>query len=73
MMKVDELKSLANEYQSVEKSNEFKCVRNIRNNFVHNKSTTYYGMNVDRQEIAHGVIAYASYNSGVYPQKKHIR
>jgi len=59
MKKIEVLKELANEYQNVEQSVPFRQIKAIRNNFVHNKSSSYYGMEVTK--IANGV--YASGNS----------
>jgi hypothetical protein len=50
MENVEVLKELANEYQSVEKSEPFCQVVAIRNNFVHNKSSSNYGMEVTKVE-----------------------
>ena len=55
MKKVDELKELANEYQSIAQSPPFYQVKTIRDNFVHNKSSSYYGMDVEK--ISEGVYA----------------
>lgn len=59
MGNVEVLKDLANEYRRVEQSEPFRKVLAIRNNFVHNKSSSYYGMEVTK--IGRG--AYASGNS----------
>lgn len=59
MEKVEELKKLANEYQLIEQSEPFQQILDIRNNFVHNKSLTYYGKEVIK--INRGI--YASGNS----------
>lgn len=62
MKKVQSLKAIAKEYQEVMKSKEFKQIKIIRNNFVHNKSSSYYGINVDKKKTHYG-IEYTSYNS----------
>lgn len=59
MENIEVLKKLANEYSHVEKSEPFNQIVAIRNNFVHNKSLSYYGMEVIK--VKHGV--YASGNS----------
>lgn len=59
MENVEVLKNLANEYRRVEQSEPFRQILAIRNNFVHNKSLSYYGMEVTKVE--RGV--YASGNS----------
>lgn len=59
MENVEVLKELAKEYQRVEQSEPFRQIVAIRNNFVHNKSLSYYGMEVTKME--RGV--YASGNS----------
>jgi hypothetical protein len=59
MKKVEVLKELAFDYQRVEKSESFRQILAIRKNFVHNKSSSYYGMEVTK--IGHGL--YASGNS----------
>ena len=59
MKKVEVLKELAYEYQRVEQSDPFRQILNMRNYFVHNKSLSYYGMDVTK--VGHGV--YASGNS----------
>lgn len=56
---IDELYELGVEYKAIEQSQPFKVVKGIRDNFVHNKSSTYYGMDVVR--LADGV--YASCNT----------
>ena len=58
MKNVEELNELANEYQRVEQSESFRQIVAIRNNFVHNKSSSYYGMEVTK--IARGVYASGS-------------
>ena len=62
MQKISTLKELAAEYQNIEQSQAFKIIKEIRDNFVHNKSLSYYGMNVDKKKI-NGGIEYVSYNS----------
>ncbi len=62
MKKVEMLKELANEYQNVEQSLAFHQIKTIRNSFVHNKSLSYYGMDV--QKIRAGVYASVS-NRGI--------
>ena len=59
MKNIEEIKDLAFEYQRVEKSESFRQILAIRNNFVHNKSSSYYGMEVT--EVGPGM--YASGNS----------
>ena len=45
MKNIKELKALAFAYDKIEKSEGFKkIILPIRNNFVHNKSSSYYGM-----------------------------
>lgn len=53
------LKELANEYRRIEQSKSFRQIVAIRNNFVHNKSLSYYGMEITK--IERGV--YVSGNS----------
>lgn len=53
MKNVEELNELASEYQHVEQSESFHQILAIRNNFVHNKSSSCYGMDVTK--IARGV------------------
>ena len=60
MKKVNVLKELADEYQNVEESLPFSQIKEIRDNFVHNKSSSYYGVNVRKNENA---TEYVSYNS----------
>lgn len=60
MEKVEVLKKLANEYRKVEQSESFQQIVDIRNSFVHNRSLSYYGMEVTK--VQHGV--YASGHSG---------
>lgn len=48
MKKIEELKELANQYQNVEQSTDFRQIRRIRNNFVHNKSSSHYGMDITK-------------------------
>lgn len=59
MENVEVLKKLTNEYRSVQQSEPFVQIVDIRNNFVHNKSLSYYGMKVTKNK--HDV--YASGNS----------
>ena len=60
MMKKDALlENLADEYRNVEQSQHFRKVKEIRNNLVHNKSSTYFGMDVEK--FGNGI--YASGNS----------
>lgn len=54
MKQVDEIKALGVEYEAITQSEPFKAVKKIRNSFVHNKSLSYYGMDVAR--IAGGVL-----------------
>lgn len=66
MKNIDDLRKLAESYKMVEQSQAFRLVKEIRDSFVHNKSSTYYGMNV--AEITTGV--YASFNStGISTEK----
>ena len=62
MQKIDILQNLANEYRNVEQSKAFIHIKKIRDNFVHNQSSSYFGMNV-RMAINDRGIEYASYNS----------
>lgn len=50
MEQVDELRALSVEYKAIIDSKSFKEVKEIRNNFVHNKSSSYYGMDVKKYE-----------------------
>lgn len=59
MKKVEVLKELAYEYQRIVQSDAFRQILSMRHNFVHNKSLSYYGMDVTN--IGHGI--YASGNS----------
>lgn len=59
MEQVDELNALGVEYKAVTESKPFRAVKEIRDNFVHNKSSSYYGMDVAR--FASG--GYTSYNT----------
>jgi hypothetical protein len=66
MKKINEIKGLGVEYKTITESKPFKVVKGIRDNFVHNKSSTYYGMDVSR--LAGG--GYANRNSkGISTQK----
>lgn len=62
MKKVQSLELIAEEYQKVMEQKEFVKIKAIRDNFVHNKSSSYYGMNVDKKETAFGM-EYRSFNS----------
>lgn len=55
---IDELYELGVEYKAIEQSQPFKVVKGIRDNFVHNKSSTCYGLDVVR--LADGVYASCS-------------
>lgn len=46
MKQVDELSALGIKYKAITESNPFRAVKEIRDNFVHNKSSSYYGMDV---------------------------
>lgn len=59
MKKVEVLKELAYEYQRIVQSDAFYQILNIRKFFVHNKSLSYYGMEVTKV----GPGTYASGNS----------
>lgn len=59
MKKVEVLKELAYEYQCIVQSDAFRQILSMRHNFVHNKSLSYYGMEVTK--IGRGI--YASGNS----------
>lgn len=59
MKQVDELSALGIEYKTIAESNPFGAVKEIRDNFVHNKSSSSYGMDVTR--LARGV--YVSCNA----------
>jgi hypothetical protein len=59
MKKIDEINGLGVEYKTITESQPFEVVKGIRDNFVHNKSSSHYGMNVER--LKGGV--YASCNS----------
>lgn len=59
MKKVKALKALAYEYQHIVQSDAFREILNMRNYFVHNKSLSYYGMEVTK--VKPGI--YASGNS----------
>lgn len=49
MEKIDALKEIAKEYRAVTKSEAFLYISSIRNDFVHNKSRSYCGMNIDKR------------------------
>lgn len=49
MEKIDALKEIAKEYRAVTKSEAFLYINSIRNDFVHNKSRSYRGMNIDKR------------------------
>lgn len=59
MKNINEINWLGVKYETIAKSQPFKVIKQIRDNFVHNKSSTYYGVNVIR--LTNGV--YASGNS----------
>lgn len=59
MKQIDELSALGVEYKTVAESKPFQTVKKIRDNFVHNKSSSYYGMNVARSASGE----YISYNT----------
>ena len=70
MKNVEVLKELANEYQRIEQSESFIQIADIRNNFVHNKSSSYYGMEVTKLERgvyvsgnSSGISTKSTYNS----------
>ena len=48
MEKIDELQKLAGEYQIVIESREFKQIKKVRDNFVHNKSSSHTGMSITK-------------------------
>jgi len=48
MKKIDEINGLGVEYKTITESQPFEVVKGIRDNFVHNKSSSHYGMNVER-------------------------
>ncbi len=50
MKQIDELRTLSVEYNAIKYSKAFEEVNEIRNNFVHNKSSSYYGMNIERHK-----------------------
>lgn len=49
MEKIDDLKKIAKEYEAVTKTEAFLDINKLRNDFVHNKSRSYYGMNIDKR------------------------
>lgn len=49
MQKIDALKEIAKEYRAVTKSEAFLYIKSLRNDFVHNKSRSYCGMNIDKR------------------------
>lgn len=57
MKKIDALTEISDAYRAVEQSQAFKQIKEIRNNFVHNKSSSHYGMDVEK-------IAGSVYSSG---------
>jgi hypothetical protein len=59
MKKIDEINGLGIEYDIITESQPFKAIKRIRDDFVHNKSSTYSGMNIAR--LAEG--EYSGYNS----------
>ena len=63
MRSIDILKGLAAEYRIVEQSDAFKQIKMIRDDFVHNKSSSYYGMNVEKTNVDKAGFEYASFNS----------
>ena len=66
MEQVDKLRVLSIEYNTIKDSKAFQEVNEIRNNFVHNKSSSYYGMNIERYK--EGV--YTSHNAKELSTKK---
>ena len=66
MEQVDKLRVLSIEYNTIKDSKAFQEVNEIRNNFVHNKSSSYYGMNIERHK--EGV--YVSHNAKGLSTKK---
>lgn len=66
MKQVDKLRALSIEYNTIKDSKAFQEVSEIRNNFVHNKSSSYYGMNIKRHK--EGV--YVSHNAKGLSTKK---
>lgn len=69
MSKVSKLEDIATEYKTVESSPHFKQIKEVRDNFVHNKSSTYVGMDVSI--IAQGVYA-SGHSEGVSTEKLFI-
>jgi hypothetical protein len=63
MKKMEMLQDIANAYEKVEISNEFVEIKKIRDNFVHNKSSTYYGMNVRKTKDKEIGTTYTTFNS----------
>lgn len=66
MEQVDKLRALSVEYNAIRNSKPFQEVNEIRNNFVHNKSSSYYGMNIERHKDG----VYASHNAKGLSTKK---
>ncbi len=62
MKKVKILGIIAEEYQKVLEQIEFVYIKAIRDNFVHNKSSSHFGMNVDKKETTSGIV-YGCFNS----------
>ena len=56
MKTTNELTELSKEYQSITQSEEFKAVKQIRDNFVHNKSSSHLGEHITK--YGNGVTAY---------------
>ncbi len=66
MKKKDELLDLANSYDTIAQSESFNQVKAIRDNFVHNKSSSFFGMNIRRNSTQ----GYTYYNSkGISTEK----
>lgn len=57
MKNVEELKELANDYLNIVHTEPFRRIKAIRDNFVHNRSSSYFGMDVSK-------IGNGAYSSG---------
>lgn len=66
MKQVEELHALGVAYKAVTESQAFAVVKEIRDNFAHNKSSTYYGMDVKR--LVGGIYASCN-NKGISTQE----
>ncbi len=66
MIKIKSLKELATHYKKVETSESFKQVKKIRDNFVHNKSSSYYGSEVTKLK---GGVYSSGHSSGISTEK----